>query len=87
MVWNNTREREMERKRVGEKNPPSRLSLENEIPTLSTDTEILFSASPRFRISVSLLIAVSIILVTVLHFLTPLDQIVFSQNRLDQSID
>ena len=74
MAWNNTRERELGRKGVGEKNPLSRLSLENEIPT-----ELLFSASPHFRISVSLLIAVSIILVTVLHFLTPVDQIVWHE--------
>ncbi|MBA2493336.1 MAG: DUF4118 domain-containing protein [Acidobacteria bacterium] len=38
-----------------------------------------FFASPRFRFSVSLIIAASITLVTVLHFLTPLDQIVWHE--------
>jgi signal transduction histidine kinase len=42
-------------------------------------TESYFAVSPRFRFSVSLVIAVSIILVTVLHFLTPLDQIVWHE--------
>lgn len=35
--------------------------------------------SPRTRIAVSILIAFSIVLVTVLHFLTPLDQIVWHE--------
>lgn len=35
--------------------------------------------SPRARVAVSILIALSIVLVTVLHFLTPLDQIVWHE--------
>ncbi len=51
---------------------------EAEIPKLKS-TESYFSVSPRFRVSVSLVIAASIILVTILHFLTPLDQIVWHE--------
>lgn len=42
-------------------------------------TEFYFAAAPRFRFSVTLVIAASIILVTVLHFLTPLEQIVWHE--------
>lgn len=41
--------------------------------------ESFFAESPRLRVSASLIIAVSIILVTVLHFLTPVDQIVWHE--------
>jgi two-component system sensor histidine kinase HydH len=41
--------------------------------------ESFFADSPRFRFFVSVIIAVSIVLVTILHFLTPLDQIVWHE--------
>ncbi len=45
-----------------------------------SDAETFFlAASPRRRLAVSIVIAASIILVTVLHFLTPLDQIVWHE--------
>lgn len=43
------------------------------------DAENLFKISPRRRVSVSLIIGASIVLVTVLHFLTPIDQIVWHE--------
>lgn len=44
------------------------------------DGEAFFLApSPRSRIAVSVLIASSIVLITVLHFLTPLDQVVWHE--------
>lgn len=39
------------------------------------DTAIVIPASPYLRVFASLIIAVSIVLVTILHFLTPVDQI------------
>ncbi len=41
--------------------------------------ESFFADSPRFRFFVSVILAVSIVLVTILHFLTPLDQIVWHE--------
>lgn len=43
------------------------------------DTETFFAASPRRRAAVSAMIAVSIVLVTVLHFLTSTDNIVWHE--------
>ena len=43
------------------------------------DTAISLSASPRLRVSASLIIAFSIVLVTVLHLLTPVDKIVWHE--------
>lgn len=41
--------------------------------------ESFFAESPRFRLLVSVVIAASIVLVTILHFLTPVDQIVWHE--------
>jgi signal transduction histidine kinase len=41
--------------------------------------ETFFTASPRRSLSVSLIIAASIALVTILHFLTPVDQVVWHE--------
>ena len=43
------------------------------------DTAVSVSGSPRLRVSASLIIPVSIVLVTILHFLTPVDQIVWHE--------
>ncbi len=45
----------------------------------SGEREFFLTISPRRRVSVSFVIALSIVLVTVLHFLTPLDQIVWHE--------
>lgn len=49
-----------------------------EVPA-DTAEPLLFFSSPRGRIAISIVIAVSIGLVTTLHFLTPLDQIVWHE--------
>ncbi|HXH69863.1 MAG TPA: ATP-binding protein [Pyrinomonadaceae bacterium] len=66
MDSNNAAERETRKKGDAEENPHSA-------------AQTFFAVSPRLRVSVSLIIAASIILVTVLHFLTPLDQIVWHE--------
>ncbi len=66
MDSNNLAERETRRKGDAVKNSHSA-------------AQTFFAVSPRLRVSVSLVIAASIILVTVLHFLTPLDQIVWHE--------
>ncbi len=43
------------------------------------DTAVSVSASPSLRVSASLIIPMSIVLVTILHFLTPVDQIVWHE--------
>ncbi len=54
----------------------------NKLATTSENNgerEFFLTISPRRRVSVSFVIALSIVLVTVLHFLTPLDQIVWHE--------
>ncbi len=54
----------------------------NKLATTSennVEREFFLTISPRRRVSVSFVIALSIVLVTVLHFLTPLDQIVWHE--------
>lgn len=43
------------------------------------NAESFFADSPRFRLFISLIIAFSIVFVTVLHFLTPVDKIVWHE--------
>ena len=52
----------------------------SKIPETGLDPEtVVVSATRRGRVAVSVLIGVSIVLVTVLHFLTPVDQIVWHE--------
>ncbi|MEJ7623830.1 MAG: ATP-binding protein [Pyrinomonadaceae bacterium] len=56
------------------------MSNENIIEEKGTASEVVIpSASRRGRVAVSILIGVSIVLVTILHFLTPVDQIVWHE--------
>lgn len=56
----------------------SKIIRKNDSPPDIAETFVLF-ASPRGRLVMSIIIAASIALVTVLHFLTPVDQIVWHE--------
>ena len=83
MAWSKSENligRNDESESVGENNPPAKdASEETRAETKNRKTkaeaETFFAASPRLRVSVTLVIAASIVLVTVLHFLTPVNQV------------